>query len=305
MKWKTAPFCPIHRRTYLYKYTSSKAALSIFKSGKVRYSSPLLFNDPFDIQTELVFDFDIDSLADIIHKEIEDIIFDRKEVEIRNEGFGQALLLLREAVRSHGYYAEELRQFMDSDLEFISSQINELRIGFNDIWQDYLPRMRVFSMSEVNNSILMWSHYADFHRGVVLKLNIIPELDSPLWITEPVIYKSKPPAVFKAKQWIEDVLSINPIDHKKLTREYARMKSDIWEYEKEWRVWDLPTENKEQLFSDYTLYPEELGAIYLGCSMNDEIKNEIIRAARTFNPSVDFYQSEKSQADYGLIFKKI
>lgn len=52
---------PPEKRAF-YKYASPETALAVLKSRTFRYSSPLLFNDPFDVQAGLHFDFDIETL---------------------------------------------------------------------------------------------------------------------------------------------------------------------------------------------------------------------------------------------------
>ena len=292
--------------TDLFKYTSAETALLILQNGKVRYSSPLLFNDPFDVQTELIFDFDINTFPQIVHEEIEDIIFSRKHVELNsNDEWGQALMLLREKVTTHGYYPEELKAVIELFLKYLTGLIDETRKQFNLNWQAFLPRLRVFSMSEINDNILMWSHYADYHEGVVFKFKVVPELDTPLSIAKPVIYKHTPPIFFTAKQWIEYILSNKDVDHQTLNWEYAYIKGATWSYEKEWRVWDLLPTLTEELFSDYELHPKEVEAIYFGCKINGEIRKKLIDAARVFNPKIKFYQAQKSTTVYGLQFVEI
>lgn len=45
-----------------YKYMAPDTAIAVFAHRTFRYSSPLLFNDPFDIQSGLHFDFDVDDI---------------------------------------------------------------------------------------------------------------------------------------------------------------------------------------------------------------------------------------------------
>lgn len=91
----------------------------------------------------------------------------------------------------------------------------------------------------------------------------------------------------------------------KLHWDYAYIKSAIWSYEKEWRVWDLLTEATPDLHSDYELRPEELEAIYFGCKIDKENKKKIMDAAKAYNSNIAFYQAEKSESEFGLIFNEI
>jgi len=165
-------------------------------------------------------------------------------------------------VKAYGYYEDEVRAVVVPLLEFVKEIIGITRKKYIEIWQDFLPRLRVFSVSEKKDNILMWSHYADYHTGVVFKLNVLPDLDNPLCVAKPIIYKSKPPTFFTAKEWIDDIIGVKSIDHEKLSLEYAYIKSDVWSYENEWRVWDLLSKIEPKLYSDYPLQPKEVGEIY-------------------------------------------
>lgn len=64
---------PKHSMSYFYKYSSMNTSKNILSTKNFRYSSPLLFNDPFDTQTELVFDDDINSFPEKLLNEMERI----------------------------------------------------------------------------------------------------------------------------------------------------------------------------------------------------------------------------------------
>jgi hypothetical protein len=258
-----------HDRSYFYKYTSAHTAKLILRKKTLRYSSPILFNDPFDIQTELLFDFDIDNLPKLVMNEIEKIVLYRKKVELdeRHE-WSRVIALLKEKVEAHGYYRDEVRALIVTFLNMLAQLLEETRKKYNAIWRNhFLPRLRVFSVSEINDSILMWSHYAEYHTGAVFKLNVLPDLDNPLCVARPVIYKPKPPTFFTVNDWLDEFVGVKLIDPEKLYWEYAYIKSDIWSYEREWRVWDLLPEMEPEMYSDYPICPEEIETIYFGCKI--------------------------------------
>lgn len=51
-----------HDKQYFYKYVSAETALLILQNKKVKYSSPLTFNDPFDVQTKMNYNFKLKDL---------------------------------------------------------------------------------------------------------------------------------------------------------------------------------------------------------------------------------------------------
>jgi len=88
---------------------------------------------------------------------------------------------------------------------------------------EYLTkRVGVLCMSAVNDDILMWSHYADCHKGICI------EFDG----------ENKFMAHAQKVQYAPERKAINPYrDDKKVSMEKALLtKSDHWKYENEWRL---------------------------------------------------------------------
>jgi hypothetical protein len=295
---------PRHDKTHFYKYTSAQTAKTILRKKTYRYSSPILFNDPFDVQTELLFDFGIEKLSDLVIQKVESIILSKKNISInKNHGWGQVLTLLKDKVRKHGYRKAEIRKILGLTTQMLGKVLEDTRYKYNKVWQNYfLPRLRIFSVSAIKDSVLMWSHYGEDHTGVVFELNVLPDIDNTLCVADPIIYVPKPPVFHTSEEWVNEIIGIETVDQEKIYWEYARTKSDIWSYEQEWRVWDLLPEAGPELFSDYPLNYRELSRIYFGCRINNMDKKEIIALARKINPQVLFYQAQKAKDRYGLEF---
>jgi hypothetical protein len=83
-------------------------------------------------------------------------------------------------------------------------------------------RAGVLCLSEVHDSILMWSHYADCHAGVCL---VYDTTGSFFAQAQPVRYQRTRP-------------SVNPVVHTtdEMLHNAIFTKSEEWAYEKEWRI---------------------------------------------------------------------
>lgn len=57
------PITRTHNRAYFYKYMPAETAALVLKAGKLRWSSPLLFNDPFDVPRSLAGDMTATDIA--------------------------------------------------------------------------------------------------------------------------------------------------------------------------------------------------------------------------------------------------
>ena len=87
---------PEHDRDRFFKYTSASAAVKILESSAVLYRSPIQFNDPFDVQSGLHFDFDVDSLPDKILDRMEELLSSETKPDIPNAELGEVVLRIWE-----------------------------------------------------------------------------------------------------------------------------------------------------------------------------------------------------------------
>jgi hypothetical protein len=156
----------------------------------------------------------------------------------------------------------------------------------------------VFCVSETNDSILMWSHYAANHTGVVVKFLAVSDLDSPLILARPVRYSKEIPRLSyeimldgeKGRMAILDTLTLS--------------KSGVWAYEKEWRVWST-LRDKTLTYEIIPYSPGEIGAVYLGCKIDKHDKDEIIEITRKKYPLAKIFQAGKHSKEYALVFREL
>ncbi len=169
-------------------------------------------------------------------------------------------------------------------------------------WRDFLPRLRVFSVSEEKDNLLMWAHYAKDHTGVVFEFRVLAEQDNPLCVAKPIRYCATPPPLFSETKEINTHLSLlGEVDENTLMVDYAYIKSDIWAYEKEWRVWTLMDEAGDKLHSEYPLYPNEIGAVYFGCRIDFDVRSNVIHLL-SGHPNAMAFQARKAFDKFRLEF---
>lgn len=297
---------PRHGREQFFKYTSATTAIKILEAGAVRYSSPLLFNDPFDVQSGLHFDFDIGSLPDRLFKRIEDLVASPTRPNLsEHDPWGQAVLSMWDRRITHGFPSERLWQVCEPLLGELRDEIADLQTKYQRMWSEFLPRLRVFSVCEERDNLLMWSHYAKSHTGAVFEFLVLPEEDNPLCVAQPVVYRSAPPPFFTEQQWLDYVLSGRELDVDEQHLRYAYIKSDVWSYEKEWRVWDLAPDRRDTFFSDYPLRPNEVGSVYLGCRMDAPSRELILSLLSEKYPKARVFQARNATGQFSLCFDAI
>jgi len=89
----------------------------------------------------------------------------------------------------------------------------------------------LYCLSETCENILMWSHYADNHRGFCLEFGGREPQSSPFQAVLPIKYQEDRPIV-------DITVTADDEDTPKIVQLGLLTKSLDWKYEKEWRAWD-------------------------------------------------------------------
>lgn len=158
----------------------------------VYFSLPIEFNDPFDCNT------------------IPNLIYTEEEKE---------------------KYRFNLMNDVKNTQEVFNSLGNDIEKTFEDGWKytfnNIRNNLRIFCLSEVNNNVMMYSHYADSHKGICLEFKVT---DDPFWEeVEYVRYKNNVPDFHPFHNDIKFI-------HKELIEIETLIKSCTWSYENEWRI---------------------------------------------------------------------
>lgn len=290
-----------------YKYTTPNTALAILRSKTFRYSSPLLFNDPFDFQSGLHLDFDIATLPSKIFNRLEKIASAQNEPKVdAGDPWGQLAKIVWLNYRDYGFPRTKFEQLAGPLLLQLAEEIQATQQKYQEHWlTKFLPGLRVFCVSEDRDNLLMWAHYAKDHTGAVFELRSLPEEDNPLSVAQPVEYSVKPPPFFTENEWLDEIFSIKRADHRELNRRYAYAKSAKWDYEREWRVWYPVIPAPEVLWVDNPIRINEVSALYIGCRADPSFASDVVELMRQTFPSARLYRAIKVEGAYTLKYSEI
>lgn len=181
------------------------------------------------------------------------------------------------------------------DREWISSlrkQENGDKLGdddsiLNDIYNLYYSEINKFGIvcySELNNNILMWSHYADNHKGICLGFEFNDTNSSGVY---PVKYSDDYPNLefTPEKIWSLDGMS-----------KIMFQKSDCWAYEKEWRTIVVEGNVLHE-------YKGTLKEVIFGCRTNKEDRNLIMEILK--ENKIEFHEAFQDGFEFKLNIKKM
>lgn len=262
-----------HDRTSFFKYVSADIAKIVLTNQTLRWSSPILFNDPFDVVRELAEGITPSEIQECMIDRIIDIIENKEEFPF---GLLPKLRLVLEPLRqSNGVHLKEtvIKASAEHKIKLIQESIglNELK----KMWKDTIPDFRILCLSARNDSASMWNHYADKYRGAVLEIVCRDDFHSPWLIAEPVQYPTGRPSLLDKTGWGKILVLEQQHAVRHIIHESSYTKTVDWAYEQEWRVVSFKRRGEHGEYSDYKFHPLELGAIYLGPEISQEDKDDI------------------------------
>jgi len=287
-----------HDRNHFFKYVDEKAAKLIIQNQTFKWTCPLDFNDPFDHRIQLISSDDLKQLAERAVKKVADTVWDNYFDQFDSSKAAGALL-----INLRRYKEIISKEDFLSCLEGVTDEMAQNGKNSHEIflqeYNDLLLKTRVLCVSEDNNNILMWSHYANSHKGAVFKLNAIDELDISLLMAKKVTYSKNYPCLQTEDEMFEQVCCVHDVDYEQRFRDLVCVKSEDWAYEREWRL-------SIQRDIAYSKEPSAVfGAIYLGCMMSLEDRKQIITLAKTHLPEMEIWQAIQSTMGYEVNFERL
>lgn len=272
----------------------------------LRWTNPLRFNDPFDTQTRIVaMNLDAERFAHAFAKRYREIVLnDELPTYFKTDKeLHRVAALMRKAsddekhkaVERFGGYALEMAGNLDQHLARFSAEISaHLQYGLT------------ICLTEDINNVVMWSHYAEDHRGVGFKFRVLDELDHPFIAARKVNYSRDYISMGAAENIADHLFDVGTIDMAALCWDLVYLKHEDWGYEREWRCY-LPLLDRDAPagFMDYRQDPRLFESVYLGCCMPDNEAQEFVELVRRHLPATTVLKARKSTANFDLQFEPI
>ena len=255
----------LHERRSFFKYMPFDTAKIVLANTSLRWSSPIIFNDPFDVPREL--------LPDINEEHISRALAQKLVTELKNprDNFNginlrlRGLLELFQRAFPQGLTPEQIADFAN----FVANPpvgagasvaINELK----ELWRVQLEGRRILCLSESPLILPMWNHYAHQYTGIVLEFACEDELESAWLRAKPIDYTDEKPLTYSAEGMAELLFLEDGSGVKYLNDKITYIKTTAWAYEHEWRVSSYKRAEDAGLYSDFRFHPLELKSIILG-----------------------------------------
>lgn len=201
----------------LYKYTSARSALKTVCTGMLRFTQPAILNDTHDCAPEITGllpreRFFASGALEAVHY----LVWQKARAA------GNPLALV-----PFPQFLAENRHLANAVLEEVYDQKTR---ELPDFLEKFLGKMiGVLSLSECEAHEMMWSHYADEHRGCVLAFDgTHPSFDTRVSPDDP----------YRSLVQMEYVATVPRLTYEEITSSprFMYMKTSDWATEREWRL---------------------------------------------------------------------
>lgn len=243
----------------LFKYFSDNDYnIDNITNDTMWYSSPACFNDVFDV------DFQIDKKK---------IIDDALKQVCRQTG-----------IKKHDPRWIKARQEIQHLTENFGIEVKKLRLTTG-----------VACLSESDNEILMWAHYAHSHKGICVEYDMLGMNEQLRFSAIPVLYSNTRPCL--------EHIDINATAETAITFliDNLMTKSPVWSYEKEWRI------IRDSVACGKSWNDEKHGAllpaikplsVILGCEASGDFEARVTDCCQS--RKINLFRMKKDETGYAL-----
>ena len=291
----------LHDRDVFYKYLSPTAAQGVLETNSFRWSSPIEFNDPFDIGFDLHVDYDPSTIV----QEIVDAqwaVYQGIEPTSSATPLGWILNELRTKKPSitRPQFDQRLLPRAQETISKLGDKLPELHSQIKHLLQS----LKVFCLAERPDNILMWSHYCLNHSGLVLEVRCLATLDSMWGGAMPINYSDCMPRLLNRVELVEYLAGKFPLEDKLHLDKIVMCKALDWSYEKEWRILHFGM-SPHQSFTELPFAVYEISGIYFGCRSSAEFRGRISELRTQKYSHANLFQAKKAEREFRIEFEKL
>jgi len=269
----------------VFRYYKVQRGLEVLNKLEVRASLATELNDPFELSPNI-------DPGQFDQRHIEAVLRQDHHIEdaYHKEGYQRGFTSKKDFKR---WYLKDVPRRAAEQLPKIARNVESWKHEFARSFDNY---WRIVCASFVYDSILMWSHYADDHRGLVLAFDTtqVPfcQIPQDCWLT--VNYSNKKPYYLYSHKQAEFRRKMFAV---------AASKASPWAYERELRIILPDTSLRDRHF--LPLAPESVAAVYCGCRISRADKTAVELASRAPHlKHVELWLATLDECEYALKFNR-
>jgi Protein of unknown function (DUF2971) len=255
----------VPEKLYRYQPLRSPEMMDWLKKSvlenQIYFSSPSSFNDPFDCKVPISVQGTVEQQRSYIEPIVREMLAGPQFI---------------------GSSADQIRTIKE---RLLGDPKRCLEGGQTISQERIIPLLGVYCVSERCDDILMWSHYADAHRGVCLIL-----AGSKMYSRRIAVEQVQYPLDNR----YPDVNFFTATEQEKYEA-VLLTKANHWAYEREWRILDATGPGWHDIAPDWLL------GLVFGCATPIAQIAEVSRMALQRKPQLRLFQAQKLTDRFGLV----
>jgi len=295
----------------LYKYTTTGNGKNILNNLEIRFTQPNALNDVFEMFPNIMGEIP-EIMLKKIYKELEKSGYVDSLWKIAEDNLYKTVkdkfpfltkrisdFLLNVVFKNHFSKGRTIEELLIDKIKSEPNEFKEKLIReFLNVLNSYVG---VLSLSKGNNINLMWSNYADSHRGLILCFDENHQY-----------FKDCNEIRYVKNRSTLNFNDLIPTGKNQDIKEIFMQKGLEWQYEKEVRKFQFLSNNKRILEdTDSYGYPiclfdipkDTIKGVIFGCKISEKEKEEVKSIIYSKKYDIKFMQAKLSQEEFKLIIE--
>lgn len=233
----------------------------ILTENQIYFSSQNGFNDPFDASIPFRYD----------------------EAEMTSENIFKKFYETGREMMPHLSESELIQKCYEQQHSGIFENGEYWKNHYDKYVENINRNFGIYTLTTKNSNLLMWSHYANSHKGFCVGFNTEKLFKLVMGTIGPVIYDNVMPFVPMFEEGLEGITRL------------LNTKSKDWKYEDEYRMVKSFAANKT-----FTFEENIINEVIIGLNMNENSKDEIKELVKTKFPETKLFEATKDLNEFKL-----
>ena len=256
----------------LHKYRKfNTSTLRLLSQAEMYYADPEVFNDPLDCRPVIRVDTDVPTLEKVCYRML-----------VLARGKDKALA----SMNNHRYMSTEHGDFR-KDEAAIYCYTQDLRREIKGLLYQEMRKSGVLSLAARWDCPLMWSHYADEHRGLCIEYDVADHKCEHLFKVD---YTTS--GDIKVSELFEWKVRGSTAAGQTVRNAFFYAKAGQWRYEREWR--DVA---KSSGADDA---PLTISAVYFGLRCDYAVLTTVVKLFSNSSAKIKFFEVYREDDSFGL-----
>jgi hypothetical protein len=256
----------------LYKYRKFNAStLRLISQAETYYADPETFNDPLDCRPVIRVDTDVPTLEKVCYRML--VLARGKEKALKT-------------MNNHRYMSTEHGDFR-KDQPAIGCYTQDLQLEVKGLLYNEMRKSGVLSLAARWDCPLMWSHYADEHRGLCIEYDLADQKCEQLRMVDYTTTGN-----VKASDLFEWKVRGSVTAEQTVRNAFFYAKATQWQYEREWR--DVANS------SGAVDAPLTMSGVYFGLRCDYAVLTSVVKLFSNSSAKIRFFDVYRQDESFRL-----